>query len=98
MCQLSGRADRISSALPDSWHTEVIAGEGQIGSGALPDKTIASICLAIQAEGTSPEKLLKRLRELPTPVIGRIADNKVILDMRGADPLPALLDNLSLLK
>ena len=96
--ELSARADRVSSVLPDSWHTEVIAGEGQIGSGALPDKTIASICLAIQAEGTSPEKLLKRLRELPTPVIGRIADNKVILDMRGADPLPALLENLSLLK
>ena len=88
----------LAKALPTHWKTDIIQGEGQIGSGALPDKTIPSICITIQSDAESPVKILKSLRELPTPVIGRIADDKVVLDMRGAEPMEKLLENVSLLQ
>ena len=37
---------------------------------------------------------LARLRSLPTPVIGRIHEDQVWLDMRGAAPFDELLQTL----
>ena len=93
--ELRRRAKAVSQALPNDWQAETFAGEGQIGSGALPDKTIPSVCIAIESPEHAPARVLEMLRGLATPVIGRIADDRVILDMRGAEPLDALVTNLS---
>ncbi|WP_017999033.1 L-seryl-tRNA(Sec) selenium transferase [Paracoccus sp. N5] len=51
----------------------------QIGSGALPTDTIPSAGLALTPR---PEALAERLRGLATPIIGRIHDGALILDLR----------------
>ncbi|MCV2446006.1 L-seryl-tRNA(Sec) selenium transferase [Paracoccus sp. DMF] len=51
----------------------------QIGSGALPTDTIPSAGLALTPR---PEALAERLRGLSTPIIGRIHDGALILDLR----------------
>jgi L-seryl-tRNA(Ser) seleniumtransferase len=58
--------------------------ESQIGSGALPLYTIASAGLVIRAKnhGGVLERLATALRMLRRPVIGRIADGGLILDLR----------------
>lgn len=61
----------------------------QIGSGALPTETIASAGLALTP---GPEKLAERLRRLATPIIGRIHDGALILDLRCLPDDAALLD------
>ena len=96
--ELKQRAERVQQALPSSWQTEIVAGEGQIGSGALPDKTIPSVCLLAKSNDSSANKMLAKLRELPTPVIGRIAEDNLILDMRGAEPIDELLKVLATLE
>ncbi|OZI61681.1 L-seryl-tRNA(Sec) selenium transferase [Bordetella genomosp. 11] len=59
----------------------------QIGSGALPVDQLPSYGYAIRHAGTGRpgralEKLEASLRALPRPVIGRIADNALWLDLR----------------
>ena len=58
--------------------------ESQIGSGALPLDTIASAGLVIRAKdgGRALERLATALRALRRPVIGRIADGGLTLDLR----------------
>jgi L-seryl-tRNA(Ser) seleniumtransferase len=61
----------------------------QIGSGALPVERLASAALVVRYPGKRPGKLLaaleERLRGLPQPVIGRIADDALRLDLRCLD-------------
>ncbi|MFZ0869618.1 MAG: L-seryl-tRNA(Sec) selenium transferase [Rhodanobacter sp.] len=56
----------------------------QIGSGALPLDTLASAALLIRARGSQSalERLATALRELTRPVIGRVADGALCLDLR----------------
>ena len=60
---------------------------GQIGSGAMPVEHLPSYGLAIRhvADGRPGSHLMaleERLRQLPKPVIGRIADDTLLLDLR----------------
>jgi L-seryl-tRNA(Ser) seleniumtransferase len=56
----------------------------QIGSGALPVAPLASHGLAFRPKSphASLNRLQQRLRELPRPVLGRIADDTLWLDLR----------------
>lgn len=62
----------------------------QIGSGALPVELLPSHGLAIRAQagvkGNPLGVLERRLRALPRPVIGRIADDTLWLDLRCLEP------------
>jgi L-seryl-tRNA(Ser) seleniumtransferase len=62
----------------------------QIGSGALPLETLPSAALAIRpvggkGAGSRLEALAASFRSLPTPVIGRIRDGALLLDLRCLD-------------
>ena len=59
----------------------------QIGSGALPVDVLPSYGLVVRAangkrNGRQLGKLEKSLREMPRPVLGRIADDALRLDLR----------------
>jgi len=57
--------------------------ESQIGSGALPLDTIASAGLVMRSRsGRALDRLAAALRDLRRPVIGRVADGGLILDLR----------------
>jgi L-seryl-tRNA(Ser) seleniumtransferase len=69
----------------------VLPCRSQIGSGSLPVDRLPSVCLALgepaaaKRSGRWPERLAEALRGLPIPVIGRIEDQQVRLDLRGLD-------------
>jgi L-seryl-tRNA(Ser) seleniumtransferase len=59
----------------------------QIGSGALPVDQLPSYGIVVRSttakrSGRALLALEKRLRDLPRPVIGRIADDALRLDLR----------------
>jgi len=62
--------------------------QSQIGSGSLPVDRLPSAALVLtpskrgKGEGSALKAIEKRLRELPTPVIGRVHDGAVWLDLR----------------
>jgi L-seryl-tRNA(Ser) seleniumtransferase len=75
----------------DDFTIEVVDSKTQIGSGALPDRLIDS--LAIQISHAVPREirgLASKLRNLNPPVIGRVQDDTLLLDLRGAEPMEEL--------
>jgi L-seryl-tRNA(Ser) seleniumtransferase len=75
----------------------------QIGSGALPLETVPSAGLAIRpraarGSGRALSALAIALRQLPVPVVGRIENNALILDLRCLDDEKGFIANLMALK
>jgi L-seryl-tRNA(Ser) seleniumtransferase len=96
--ELSVRAERcraaLATALPE-FEVAIEASRCQIGSGSLPDRRIDSIAVTIShPEDGRLRALLDRLRSLTVPVIGRLNQGKVWLDMRGAEPTDELVSVL----
>jgi len=92
--ELRERGESLMQVLPAGWHAELKDSSAQIGSGALPDKTIKSLSLIITHADRSAEQTAETLRRLPTPVICRVAEDKAWLDLRGAVPLEELVQLL----
>lgn len=85
----------VAAMLP-GYHVGVVDCSSQIGSGALPVKGLLSAALAFTGEGgDAPEKLAAWLRALPVPVIGRIHDGALLLDLRCLPDDGALLGALA---
>lgn len=96
-------APALAQALGASYQVCTMPVSGQIGSGSLPVERLPSAAVAISAShgkgaGRALEQLAHGLRQLPLPVIGRITDNKLILDMRTLEEPHLLLQQLDMLK
>ena len=74
----------FAAVLGDRATVEVVDCSSQIGSGSLPVERLPSAALAIRfsGRGGSLDRLAARLRALPRPVVGRIHDNALLLDLR----------------
>ncbi len=76
---------------------------GQIGSGSLPVERLPSAGLAIaplhkKGAGHALEELGSALRSLPLPVIGRVSENRLLLDLRCLEDAAPFTAQLALLK
>lgn len=88
---------RVEAALGKDYRVEVVECASQIGSGALPLDTLASAGLAFRAvdgSGRALDRLAAVLRSLPVPVIGRIADGALLLDLRCLEDVETFSLNL----
>ncbi|HEV3461155.1 MAG TPA: L-seryl-tRNA(Sec) selenium transferase [Candidatus Dormibacteraeota bacterium] len=65
---------------------EVVAAESTVGGGSLPGERLATMALAITPARGGAAELLRRLREHQPPVIGRIVEERVLLDPRTVLP------------
>jgi L-seryl-tRNA(Ser) seleniumtransferase len=97
---LAHRVDAaVATAVGPAFSVEVVNSASQIGSGALPLETVASAGLAIRPArprgGRALAALASAFRNLPTPVIGRIEDQALILDLRCLDDETAFVMNLA---
>jgi L-seryl-tRNA(Ser) seleniumtransferase len=74
----------VAKQLGDTFAVEVGDCLSQIGSGALPLDTLASAALVIRSCGSqiALERLAAALRALHRPIIGRVADAALRLDLR----------------
>ena len=85
----------VAAMLPGI-RVEMVDCASQIGSGAMPVEALPSAGLALSGDrGSAPDDLAARLRALPMPVIGRIRDGALILDLRCLPDDGALLGSLS---
>ena len=90
---IAAQAERLAPLVAGLLGCEVrvLPCASQIGSGALPTETIPSAALALTPR---PEALAERLRRLSVPVIGRIHDGALVLDLRCLPDDAALLEAL----
>lgn len=76
----------LAAALGAQWQVNVSPVSSQVGSGSLPVEIIPSMALTCRPTSAKVGSALKRLasdlRRLPTPVIGRVADDAMVLDLR----------------
>ncbi|MBI2352150.1 MAG: hypothetical protein HYV00_11880, partial [Deltaproteobacteria bacterium] len=54
----------------------------QIGSGALPTEEIPTKVIAVQHDGIGAERIAQKFRHANPPILGRIKDNRLLLDLR----------------
>ncbi|HEY0593912.1 MAG TPA: L-seryl-tRNA(Sec) selenium transferase [Thermoanaerobaculia bacterium] len=79
---LRARAEAIARAVPGASARETRAA---LGGGTTPSETIASAGIAIRPAGGA-DAFRRRLLDLPRPVVTRIEDDDVILDVRTVFP------------
>lgn len=93
-------APEVAARLGAGFTVSVVACRSQIGSGALPLETLESAGLALRpasGSGRALAALSDALRRLPVPVIGRVDDQALVLDLRCLDDGAALLAALDAL-
>ena len=78
---LQTRADRLAAALADSADIRVEPSQGFTGGGALPTDAIASVALSLAVPGIAVQDLATRLRAQRPAIVGRIAADRLVLDM-----------------
>jgi L-seryl-tRNA(Ser) seleniumtransferase len=72
-------ADRLRAA---GFRVELIDGFSTIGGGSAPGSQLPTCLVAIERPGSSAASLLTALRRLSTPIVARIHDDRVVLDLR----------------
>jgi L-seryl-tRNA(Ser) seleniumtransferase len=97
--QLAGRLVTTVQNHCKGFKVIVAPTHSQVGSGALPIDRLESAALKIslpdrRRSGKSINKLAKAFRELPVPVIGRIADDALWFDLRCLEDQNHFVENL----
>ena len=90
--KLKKRVDKLDIAI----NVRVIETASATGGGSLPGTPIRTFALALSSPGLSPDQLNKALRHNEPPIIARISEDEVLLDLRTVfeDEEPLVLDGL----
>ena len=94
----------VAAAVAPRFSVSQAALMSQIGSGSLPVERMPSAGLALapsagrKGAGRALDELAAALRSLPRPVIGRIAEDHLLLDLRGLEQPAALTEQLPALQ
>ena len=61
---------------------EVVEARSVLGGGSAPGTSLPSRAVAIKSADLSADRILEQLRRWETPIIARVEDNRVLLDLR----------------
>ena len=100
--QLAVRLAPIVQGYCEDFQVTVDRTQAQVGSGALPIDRLDSAGLkltrpGVRRSGKALKMLARTFRELPIPVIGRIADDALWFDLRCLEDEAEFVDNLQTL-
>jgi L-seryl-tRNA(Ser) seleniumtransferase len=87
--QLQHRAEHIARHLRISspkLEVAVIETQAVLGGGSAPGTTLPSRAVAVRSSTLSADQMLQRLRQCGMPIIGRVEDARVLLDLRTVWP------------
>jgi len=86
--EIRARACTLAAALNGSaaWKAEILDGVSAIGGGSAPGVELPTSLVAIEKPGVSAAALEAQLRRLAPPVIARIEQDRVLLDLRTVAP------------
>jgi L-seryl-tRNA(Ser) seleniumtransferase len=82
--EVGARAAKLADTLRDSnIDAEVVITAASVGAGAFPTRDIPSSGVAFSGDAVALER---KLRSGTPPVIGRVADDRLVLDLRSVPP------------
>jgi L-seryl-tRNA(Ser) seleniumtransferase len=81
--EIRGRAERLLGSLP-GLNAELTPGESVIGGGATPEQSIPTWLIAIECADEGAAQ--RRLRANDPPVIARVEEKRLLLDLRTVLP------------
>ena len=76
---------RVAEALGDAADVDVVRTTSEAGGGALPGAELVSWAVAVRPRAGGPEAWDRRLRRHRPPVFARVADARLLLDVRTLD-------------
>ena len=84
LAEIAAAAGRLRDSLQpaDGWNVEVVAETSRIGGGAAPGASLPTRCLALSRPGSGAEAIRRRLLRNEPPVVARLVDDLVLLDLR----------------
>jgi L-seryl-tRNA(Ser) seleniumtransferase len=93
----------VRSALAGAAEADLVPCRSQIGSGALPLDLLPSAALALapagaRISGGAVDRLAAAFRALPIPVIGRVAEGRLLFDLRCLEDEAAFTEELAQLR
>jgi L-seryl-tRNA(Ser) seleniumtransferase len=81
--EIARRAEVLKAKLTSAeLRAELIEGESLIGGGSAPSSTLPTTLLALTCHTLSADELAQRLRASDPPVIARVEEGRVLLDLR----------------
>jgi L-seryl-tRNA(Ser) seleniumtransferase len=84
---LRTRAEKIKAELAESGIKIAIQeSQSTVGGGSLPGETLPTIAISVESVALSADQQAGLFREQPTPIIGRIENDKFVLDLRTVFP------------
>jgi len=83
----------VEQATPTELNFTIEPGESAVGGGTAPTSKLRSAVIAMTHPRKSATELEQQLRRCSPPVVARVADEKVLLDVRSVSPedFPALI-------
>ena len=85
--EIGKRAEALAAGLSTSTlKVEIVDGESIIGGGAAPSSALPTRLLALARDNLSADELAARLRNSAPPIIARVEEGRVVLDLRTVFP------------
>jgi L-seryl-tRNA(Ser) seleniumtransferase len=81
------RAEKIASEVSEpGLHIDIKASESLIGGGTAPSATLPTFVLTVSHRSASANDLARKLRQNVPPIVGRVEDDLLRLDLRTVAP------------
>lgn len=81
------RARRLMMRLKIAgFEAELRDGESVVGGGAAPASMLPTVLLTMASDRHRPDELANHLRESPIPIIARVEDERLVIDLRTVSP------------
>lgn len=81
--EIGARAEALAARLrAEKLEVEVVDGESVIGGGAAPSSVLSTRLLAVRCAGLSADELAVRLRAGDPPIVARVDEGRVVMDLR----------------
>jgi L-seryl-tRNA(Ser) seleniumtransferase len=85
--EIGERAEALAARIATlKLKAEIVDGESILGGGAAPSSVLPTRLLAMTCEGLSANELAARLRGSDPPIIARVDEGRVLLDLRTVFP------------
>ncbi len=77
---------RLRAKLPEGVKVQRVQGESVVGGGSCPDCSLSTTLVAIECNQLRPNVIESRLRAQDPPIIVRLEENRVLIDLRTVFP------------